>query len=498
MGNLNQAMLKGAKAYEGQRVAERNTLVVKYAPLVKRVALHLKTRLPSYVDANDLIQSGMVGLIDAIQNFKDGQGAAFETYAAIRIRGSIIDQLRQSDWTPRSVHQNTRAIRDALTRLSHELGRPPTDIEVAARLNVDINRYHQMLLESNSSQIMCIEDTGLTDDVIGDRPLNEISGTNPDDKLFESLNGLQFRDALAKSIESLPDRERTIVSFYYDQELNLREIGMIMGISESRTCQILAQALVRLRGDLEDWSSLPSEEIRKRGEVPPRKITKPQLPPVKLKSSLLFDESGEINDTPLIPGSKPAQLSHIKTATDDKPKAASTDRPLLDTIKDPATRRSKGAIGYDDDVLSALDDLESFEEMQNKELPEIAVAVEKPRKRGRPAGRARYEAIAEHTSADARSEKSRGDAVTRDVTADHTVSLSVRPDTSSSSGEAEAESSAQSADEEPVKAEKPRRGRPKSTTDSVRHRGRPSSKPVVMSMEEFAAMQQKQSTSSAK
>ena len=207
MANLSQSLLKGAKAYQGQNVVDRNELVVKYAPLVKRVAMHLKARLPASVDVNDLVQSGMIGLIEAIQNFKEGQGATFETYASIRIRGAIIDQLRQSDWTPRSVHQNTRAIRDAMLKLSHEKGRPATDTEIAAYLNVDINRYHQMLLDSNTSQVMGIEDTGLTDDVIGDKPLSEIVGQTPEDKLFDALNGVQFRDALAHAISQLPQRE---------------------------------------------------------------------------------------------------------------------------------------------------------------------------------------------------------------------------------------------------------------------------------------------------
>lgn len=295
MANLSQSLLKGAKAYQGQNVVDRNELVVKYAPLVKRVAMHLKARLPASVDVNDLVQSGMIGLIEAIQNFKEGQGATFETYASIRIRGAIIDQLRQSDWTPRSVHQNTRAIRDAMLKLSHEKGRPATDTEIAAYLNVDINRYHQMLLDSNTSQVMGIEDTGLTDDVIGDKPLSEIVGQTPEDKLFDALNGVQFRDALAHAISQLPQREREILTFYYDQELNLREIGLIKGISESRTCQILSQAVMRLRSSLEDWANPPKSE--KHSARPKESLLAPGSMPTKAahkRVSLLFNEQDEI------------------------------------------------------------------------------------------------------------------------------------------------------------------------------------------------------------
>lgn len=298
MGNLSQAAIfKGAKAYQGQKVIDRNAMAVKYAPLVKRVALHLKTRLPSYVDIDDLVQSGMIGLIEAIQNFKDGYGATFETYAAIRIRGSIIDELRQRDWTPRSVRQNTRAIREAMLKLSHEKGRPATDVEIAAYLNVDINRYHQMLLESNTSQVMGIEDTGLTDDVIGERPISEITGQQPDDRLFESISDEQFKKSLANAISRLPKRERDIVTFYYDHEMNLREIGLIMGISESRTCQILSQALVRLRSTLDEWSR---DSERKTRVVPPREsLIAPGAQSVPRtdkarRTSLLFNEDNEI------------------------------------------------------------------------------------------------------------------------------------------------------------------------------------------------------------
>ena len=294
MANLSQSLLKGAKAYQGQNVVDRNELVVKYAPLVKRVALHLKARLPASVDINDLVQSGMIGLIEALQNFKEGQGATFETYASIRIRGAIIDQLRQSDWTPRSVHQNTRAIRDAMLRLSHEKGRPATDVEIAQYLNVDIKRYHQMLLDSNTSQVMGIEDTGLTDDVIGDKPLSEIVGQSPDDKLFEALNGDQFKEALARAIGKLPEREREVLTFYYDQEMNLREIGLIKGISESRTCQILSQAVTRLRASLSDWANPPKA---KHATVTPREqLLAPgsQAQPNKKRVSLLFNDNDEI------------------------------------------------------------------------------------------------------------------------------------------------------------------------------------------------------------
>lgn len=349
MGNLNQAMLKGAKAYQGQKLADRNSMVVKYAPLVKRVALHLKTRLPSYVDVNDLIQSGMIGLMDAIQNYKDGHGATFETYAAIRIRGSIIDELRQSDWTPRSVHQNTRTIREALARLSHAFGRPPTDAEMAADLNVDINKYHQMILDSNTSQVMCIEDTGLTDDVIGERPFSDLSGIGPDDKLFESVNGEQFKHALAESIKRLPERERSIIGLYYDQEMNLREIGLIMGISESRTCQVLSQAVVRLRNALDEWSNVSKKEsaptdsaYRKAAE----EVTKKASSTLKKRKSSLFDDNGEIALTTLASSSSEKNITESSESLNSRVTNKQVNIDSLDKEKSvkPVTRRGRPSL----------------------------------------------------------------------------------------------------------------------------------------------------------
>lgn len=311
MATANQSNVKGAKVYQERKVDNYNAKLASYAPLVKRVALHLKSRLPPQVDIDDLIQSGMIGLIDALQNYKDGQGATFETYASIRIRGAMIDELRQIDWTPRSVHQNTRAIKQAIFSLSNTLGRNPTDIEVANYLKIDIGRYHQMLVDSHTSQIMCIEDTGLTDDVIGDRPLSEISNHDPEDKLYNSLYSSQFKKAVADAIAHLPEREKQIVTFYYDHELNLREIGLIMGISESRTCQVLSQAMIRLRSLLDDWAGEEQGNTVKHKGRAKEDVLAPGAMPVSSKAenkpSLLFD------DVPLGKSSKVA--SHKKATT---------------------------------------------------------------------------------------------------------------------------------------------------------------------------------------
>ena len=239
--------LSGARAYKVRQHADMAAQVERYAPLVKRIALHLKARLPPNVELDDLIQSGMLGLMDAVANFKTGQGATFETYANIRIRGAMVDQMRQSDWAPRSVHQGTRLIADAISRLSQKLGREPRDSEIAAELNLSLADYQQMLLDSSTSQIIGIEDLGVTEDVISD------SHDHHQDRLFENLLTQEFRGALAKAIKRLPEREQQVLALYYDEELNLREIGKVLELSESRICQIMSQAMARLRAALREW-----------------------------------------------------------------------------------------------------------------------------------------------------------------------------------------------------------------------------------------------------
>lgn len=246
---MGRAKLQGARAYQAVSRNDMAAKVEQYAPLVKRIALHLKARLPACVDIDDLIQSGMLGLMDALSHFEDGHGAAFETYATIRIRGAMIDEMRQSDWAPRMVHQNTRQISDAVARLSGKLGRDPKDLEIAAELGVTVEKYRQMLFESSTSQVIGIEDLGVTDDVISDSP------DHRQDRLFELMAASEFKKALAQAISKLPEREQQVLSLYYDEELNLREIGQVLELSESRICQIMSQAMSRLRAALKHWRS---------------------------------------------------------------------------------------------------------------------------------------------------------------------------------------------------------------------------------------------------
>ncbi|SHE96339.1 RNA polymerase sigma factor FliA [Vibrio gazogenes] len=219
----------------------------KYSVLVKRIAHHLIGRLPPSVQVEDLIQAGMIGLLEAQKNYDNSKGASFETYAGIRIRGAMLDDIRRGDWVPRSVHKYNREISQAISVLEGELNREPTDTEVAKYLEMSLDQYHSVITDINSSRIVGIEDLGVSDDAIS--PFD-----SDDNSPFKGVADESFRKALVESIKSLPEREALVLSLYYDEELNLKEIGEVLGVSESRVSQILSQTMQRLRTKLRSWT----------------------------------------------------------------------------------------------------------------------------------------------------------------------------------------------------------------------------------------------------
>ncbi|CAE6909006.1 RNA polymerase sigma factor FliA [Vibrio alginolyticus] len=226
----------------------QRAFIERYSVLVKRIAHHLLGRLPPSVQVEDLIQAGMIGLIEAQQNYDATKGASFETYAGIRIRGAMLDDMRKGDWVPRSVHKNNREINQAIAELEGILNRDPTDSEVAAHLGMTLDQYHSALTDINCSKLVGIEDLGVSDDVIS--PADESDNSNP----FKGVADESFRKALVESIKQLPEREALVLSLYYDEELNLKEIGDVLGVSESRVSQILSQSMQRLRTKLSAWT----------------------------------------------------------------------------------------------------------------------------------------------------------------------------------------------------------------------------------------------------
>ena len=230
-----------------QQSVDMNAIVERHAPLVKRIAHHLIARLPASVIVDDLIQAGMIGLLEAAKNFDGSKGASFETFAGIRIRGSMLDEIRKGDWTPRSVHKNSRTITEAISQVERETGADARDVDIAAKLDVSLAQYHQMLNEVNAGKLVAIEDLGVSEDVIGDEK------TKGSDAPFEDLMQGAFQKALAHAITTLPEREAIVLSLYYDEELNLREIGEVLEVSESRVSQIHSQAMLKLKSRMQSW-----------------------------------------------------------------------------------------------------------------------------------------------------------------------------------------------------------------------------------------------------
>jgi RNA polymerase sigma factor for flagellar operon FliA len=224
-----------------------NVRVVEQEPLVKRIAFHLMSRLPASVQVDDLIQAGMIGLIEASRKFDPEQGASFETYAGIRIRGAMLDEIRRTDWTPRSVHRKARDVAEAVRKIENEKGRDARDVEVAGVMGLELNEYHKILQDATGCRIFSFEDPG----TIGDESHSQTM--EQPNQPFETLQKSDFKQGLATAIKGLPERERLVMALYYDEELNLREIGEILGVSESRVCQIHGQALIRLRARMDKW-----------------------------------------------------------------------------------------------------------------------------------------------------------------------------------------------------------------------------------------------------
>ena len=236
-----------ANSYNSQ--IDKTALLEQHTVLVKRIAFHLLARLPASVLVDDLIQSGMIGLFEAANNFDNTKGASFETFAGIRIRGAMLDEMRRGDWTPRSVHKNSRMVSEAIKQLESKLGRDVSDIEVAEKLDISLNQYHHILSEVSSGKILGIDDLGVNEDAIklGDDYL----GNDP----YRSIEQGAFKKGLAECIKSLPEKEALVLSLYYDEELNLREIGQVLDVSESRVSQIHSQAMHRLKSRMQSWQS---------------------------------------------------------------------------------------------------------------------------------------------------------------------------------------------------------------------------------------------------
>ncbi|NQY86567.1 MAG: RNA polymerase sigma factor FliA [Colwellia sp.] len=228
---------------------DKSALLEQHSVLVKRIAYHLLARLPASVLVDDLVQSGMIGLFEAANNFDNTKGASFETFAGIRIRGAMLDEMRRGDWTPRSVHKNSRMVSETIKQLEAKLGRDVIDIEVAEKLDISLNEYHHMLSEVSTGKILGIDDLGVSEDAL--KFDESCHGNDP----YQSIEHSAFKKGLVECISTLPEREALVLSLYYDEELNLREIGQVLDVSESRVSQIHSQAMHRLKARMQSWKN---------------------------------------------------------------------------------------------------------------------------------------------------------------------------------------------------------------------------------------------------
>lgn len=246
----NLALLKKYKE-DPKRLTQtqKDSLIKEYAPLIKFIAQKIASRLPSNIELDDLISSGVIGLMDAIDKYDPARDNKFKTYAEFRVRGAILDELRSQDWVPRSIRDKSKVLDRTIAQLEQDLGRSPSDEEIAKALNISQDEFHDLVNQVRPVSLLSIDDSQTFSNTDKKSILNLLEGSklaNP----YNQLNIKKVKDIVAKAIEDLPERQRLVLSLYYYEDLNLKEIGQVLKVTESRVSQLHAQAVTRLRAKL--------------------------------------------------------------------------------------------------------------------------------------------------------------------------------------------------------------------------------------------------------
>ena len=234
--------------YTAKGQLDRDAMIRQYQPLVRRLAHHMMAKLPASVEVDDLIQVGLIGLSEALVRYEATQGVQFETFATQRIRGAMLDELRENDWMSRGSRKSQKDIEKALRILEHRLGRSPLESEIAAALGLSLTDYQSLLGKVRGTQLVYLEDMARgaeEDDSFLDRHV-----ADADADPMSLLRNHRLRESLVNAIKSLPEREQHIMSMYYEQDMNLKEIALVLGVTESRICQLHSQSIARLRAKM--------------------------------------------------------------------------------------------------------------------------------------------------------------------------------------------------------------------------------------------------------
>ncbi len=257
--------MNATSAYAVNEQTSHEALVEQYAALVKRIGMHLRGRLPDNVELDDLIQVGLMALLEAARHYSPSKGASFQTYASIRVRGAMLDEVRSNDWAPRSVYRTQRQITAAISAVENRTGTSAKPEAIADELGVSLDEYFRMLSTTATAHMFSLDQNEIAPDIVA--PASSRDGADP----CRQLESDEFREEVVNAIKSLPERDALVLSLYYDDELNFKEIGAVLGVSESRVCQLHSQALARVRSRVsksaESAAKRSTPDGRRTGEV---------------------------------------------------------------------------------------------------------------------------------------------------------------------------------------------------------------------------------------